>query len=584
MKVNLKINDSPVSVEAGATILEAAELLDIRIPTLCHMKMDCLNFEHRSGSCRVCVVEVKGRPNLAPACSTPVTEGMEVHTNTLRAINARRTILDLLLSDHPKDCLICPKNLDCQLQALAQELGLHHLLYKGEQSTYNRDLSSKAIARDLDKCIMCRRCETACNVIQTVGVLSGVGRGFEAVVAPAGLKPLVETECVFCGQCVQACPVGALTEMDYKYPVWRMLNDPAKTVVVQTAPAVRVAIGEEFGMAPGSVSTGKMVAALRKLGFDKVFDTDFAADLTIMEETTELIERVKSGENLPILTSCCPGWVKFLEHQFPDLIYMPSTAKSPQQMFGAIAKSYYAEKIGVRPEDLIVVSVMPCLAKKYEASREEFSHNGVPDVDIVISTRELADMIREAGIQFSQLEDQEYDSPLGESTGAAVIFGATGGVLEAALRTAADWLAGQDLQEIDFTAVRGIRGIKEATVNIAGIELHVAICSGLGNARKLLNKIQRGEADYQAIEIMACPGGCINGGGQPYHRGNEELLKRRAEALYAEDAAKPLRKSHENPDIQALYEEFLGEPCGPLSHELLHTRYYDRKPVVEPKK
>lgn len=576
MKVNLKINDSPVSVEAGATILEAAELLDIRIPTLCHMKMDCLNFEHRSGSCRVCVVEVKGRPNLAPACSTPVTEGMEVHTNTLRAINARRTILDLLLSDHPKDCLICPKNLDCQLQALAQELGLHHLLYKGEQSTYNRDLSSKAIARDLDKCIMCRRCETACNVIQTVGVLSGVGRGFEAVVAPAGLKPLVETECVFCGQCVQACPVGALTEMDYKYPVWRMLNDPAKTVVVQTAPAVRVAIGEEFGMAPGSISTGKMVAALRKLGFDKVFDTDFAADLTIMEETTELIERVKSGENLPILTSCCPGWVKFLEHQFPDLIYMPSTAKSPQQMFGAIAKSYYAEKIGVRPEDLIVVSVMPCLAKKYEASREEFSHNGVPDVDIVISTRELADMIREAGIQFSQLEDQEYDSPLGESTGAAVIFGATGGVLEAALRTAADWLAGQDLQEIDFTAVRGIRGIKEATVNIAGIELHVAICSGLGNARKLLNKIQRGEADYQAIEIMACPGGCLNGGGQPYHHGHGQILSKRLEALYRDDKNAPIRKSHQNPSIRKLYAEFLGEPGSHFAHKLLHTHYIAR--------
>ena len=576
MKVNLKINDSPVSVEAGATILEAAELLDIRIPTLCHMKMDCLNFEHRSGSCRVCVVEVKGRPNLAPACSTPVTEGMEVHTNTLRAINARRTILDLLLSGHPKDCLICPKNLDCQLQALAQELGLHHLLYKGEQSTYNRDLSSKAIARDLDKCIMCRRCETACNVIQTVGVLSGVGRGFEAVVAPAGLKPLVETECVFCGQCVQACPVGALTEMDYKYPVWRMLNDPAKTVVVQTAPAVRVAIGEEFGMAPGSVSTGKMVAALRKLGFDKVFDTDFAADLTIMEETTELIERVKSGENLPILTSCCPGWVKFFEHQFPDLIYMPSTAKSPQQMFGAIAKSYYAEKIGVRPEDLIVVSVMPCLAKKYEASREEFSHNGVPDVDIVISTRELADMIREAGIQFSQLEDQEYDSPLGESTGAAVIFGATGGVLEAALRTAADWLAGQDLQEIDFTAVRGIRGIKEATVNIAGIELHVAICSGLGNARKLLNKIQRGEADYQAIEIMACPGGCLNGGGQPYHHGHGQILSKRLEALYRDDKNAPIRKSHQNPSIRKLYAEFLGEPGSHFAHKLLHTHYIAR--------
>lgn len=577
MKINLKINDQPVSVESGSTILEAAEQLDIRIPTLCHFKMDCFHVEHKCGSCRVCVVEVKGRPNLAPACCTPVMEGMEVKTNTLRVINARRTILDLLLSDHPKDCLICPKNLNCQLQALAQEMGLHHLLYKGEQSTYNKDLSSYAIARDLDKCIMCRRCETACNTIQTVGVLSAVGRGFNTVVAPAGLHPLVETECVFCGQCVQACPVGALSEMDYKYDVWRALNDPAKTVVVQTAPAVRVAIGEAFGQEPGSISTGKMVTALRMLGFNKVFDTDFAADLTIMEETTELIARVKSGKNLPILTSCCPGWVKFLEHQFPKLIYMPSTAKSPQQMMGAVLKSYYAEKIGIKPEDLIVVSVMPCLSKKYEAKREEFSHNGVPDVDIVISTRELADMIREAGIVFKDLEEQEYDSPLGESTGAAVIFGASGGVLEAALRTAADWIAGKDLDSIEFTAVRGLDGIKEAEVEVGGLKLKAAVCSGLGNARRLLEKIERGEADYQAIEIMACPGGCLNGGGQPYHHGDMTILKKRLDALYKDDRDKPIRKSHKNPSIKKIYEEFLGEPGSHLAHHLLHTAYVDRK-------
>ncbi len=506
-------------------------------------------------------------------------EGMVVRTNTIRSINARRTLLDLLLSDHPKDCLTCEKNGNCELQKLAAEMDLHHVLYEGKQSTYDIDLSSKSIVRDLDKCIMCRRCETACNKMQTVGILSGVGRGFNAVVAPAAMRPLTDTKCTFCGQCVAVCPVGALTEMNYKYDVWRALNDKTKTVIVQTAPAVRVAIGEEFGMAPGSIATGKLVAGLKLLGFDKVFDTDFAADLTIMEETTELIERLTKKQNLPILTSCCPGWVKFLEHQFPELIYMPSTAKSPQQMFGAIAKSYYAEKIGKKPEEIVVVSVMPCLAKKYEASREEFTHDGVKDVDIVISTRELADMFKEAGILIDRLEPAEYDNPLGESTGAAIIFGASGGVLEAALRTAADWVSGQDLPGIDFKAVRGLEGVKEATVNVAGIEVKAAVTSGLGNARKILEKIQRGEAHYDAIEIMACPGGCLNGGGQPYIHGNTSILEKRKNAIYQADEKLTLRKSHQNPYIQKLYAEFLGKPGSHKAHELLHTHYTPRQDI-----
>jgi NADH-quinone oxidoreductase subunit G len=454
---------------------------------------------------------------------------------------------------------------------------LHHLLYTGEQSTYKIDLANKSIVRDLNKCIMCRRCETACNVVQTVGVLSGVGRGFNAVVGPADLMPLDQTKCTFCGQCVTACPVGALTAMSSRYPVWSMLNDPTKTVVVQTAPAVRVAIGESFGMPPGSIATGKLVTALRMLGFDKVFDTDFAADLTIMEETTEFIERVKKNENLPILTSCCPGWVKFFEHQFPELIYMPSTARSPQQMFGAIAKSYYAEKIGVKREDIIVVSIMPCLAKKYEADREELKTDGLPDVDVVLSTRELADMLKEAGIALDTLDESDYDNPLGESSGAGVIFGASGGVLEAALRTAADWLSGADVQEIDFTAVRGLEGVKEATVNVAGLELKAAITSGLGNARKILEKIQRGEAEYHIIEIMACPGGCLNGGGQPYSSHDCSILEKRKEAIYTDDKNKKIRKSHQNPDIIKLYDDYLKKPGSHLAHDLLHTGYTPRK-------
>ncbi len=575
--VNLTINSRSVEVPEGTTILDAATELGIKVPTLCHFKLDDFDLESKAGSCRVCVVEVDGRPNLAPSCCTPVSDGMVVQTNSVRAINARRTMLDLLLSNHPKDCLTCQRNLDCDLQQLASDMGLHRVLFDGEQMEHEVDLANEAIVRDPNKCIMCRRCETACNVMQTVGILSAVGRGFDAVVMPTSERPLSETKCVFCGQCVQACPTGALTTVNRSYDVWLELNDAAKTKVVQTAPAVRVALGEAFGLPPGSVSTPKMVAALRKLGFDKVFDTDFAADLTIMEETTELIERIQKGENLPILTSCCPGWVKFFEHQFPDLIHIPSSAKSPQQMFGAIAKTYYAEKIGVAPEDMLVVSVMPCLAKKYEAARSEFATNGIIDVDTVISTRELATMIKEAGIQFHELEDSDFDHPLGESTGAAIIFGATGGVLEAALRTAADWLAGEPLDSIDFKAVRGLAGIREATVTVGGIEVRAAIASGLGNARQLLEKIRSGEAEYEAIEIMACPGGCINGGGQPSIKGDTSVLEKRRQALYRIDEATAIRKSHENASIQKLYREFLGEPGSELAHKLLHTHYTVRE-------
>ncbi len=579
--IKVTIDNKEVEVEKGTTILKAAHKAGIDIPTLCYMHLEDLNIEHKPAGCRICVVEVKGRRNLAPACGTDCADGMYISTHTIRVLNARKTVMELMLSDHPTDCLICAKSGNCDLQAMAHQLGIRKIHYEGEQSRYRED-TSPSIIRDMDKCIMCRRCETMCNTFQTVGVLSGVNRGFMAVVAPAFEQNLDHSTCTYCGQCVAVCPTGALTEVDHTNKVIRALADPAKTVIVQTAPAVRAALGEEFGLEPGTLVTGKSVAALHRLGFDYVFDTDFAADLTIMEEGTELLERLSRHLNgdktvaLPILTSCCPAWVKFIEHQFPEMLDIPSTARSPQQMFGAIAKNYFTQKTGVKREDMVVVSIMPCLAKKYECTREEFGENGNPDVDFSLSTRELANLIKQSNIDFNSLPNEEFDNPLGESTGAAVIFGTTGGVIEAAVRTAYELHTGLKLQKVDFKELRGLEGIRHATIDFNGLPINIGIAHGLGNARKLLEDIRSGKSQFHAIEIMACPGGCIGGGGQPLHHGNSKILKARHEAIYREDSGKAIRKSHENPFIIKLYEEFLGKPLGEKSHHLLHTLYYDR--------
>ncbi len=582
-QVTVTINGIQVSVPKGSTILDAAKKIGINIPTLCYCPDVGCGVANKPASCRICLVEAEGirpRPILAPACATPIErDGVVVKTNSMRALKARRTVLELLLSDHPQNCLTCAKNQDCELRKLAAEFGVREVPFKGARNAFEPDHSSAAIMRDLSKCIMCRRCETVCNKVQTVGTLTGYGRGFGAKVGTAGMMPLADTSCTFCGQCVNACPVGAITGISYVRDVWKALNDPKKTVIVQTAPAVRVAVGQEFGFAPGVPVTGKLVSGLRALGFSKVFDTNFSADLTIMEEGHEIVERVKSGKNLPILTSCCPGWINFIEHNFPDLLHIPSSCKSPQQMFGAIAKSYYAEKIGVKPEDLVVVSVMPCQAKKYEAARPEFEHDGVWDVDYVVTTRELCRMFREAGINLANIPESDYDSPLGQSSGAADIFGVTGGVLEAACRSVYFMLNGKNLEgdAINFRAVRGLDGVKEAKVEIAsGKTINVAVCSGLGNARKVLEMVRKEPNRFQAIEIMACPGGCINGGGQPFLHGDRDLLEKRMKGIYSEDERKQLRFSHENPDIQALYKEYLGEPGSEKAHHLLHTVYHQK--------
>lgn len=574
----LLINNKEIEVREKTTILEAARRLNIKISTLCHMDLSGVNFVNKIASCRVCLVEDLKKDKLVPSCATFVKDGMEISTDSSRVVRARRVIVELLLSDHPNDCLKCAKNLNCQLQKLASDLNIREIKYPGEKKNLPIDASSYSLVRDPNKCILCKRCETMCNEVQTVGALAEIGRGFKTHVGSAFNRPMFETTCTFCGQCLAVCPTGALTEKSNVADLWKILHkkDDEKMVIVQVAPAVRVALGEEFGEEAGRPMTGKMVTALRKLGFDKVFDTNFAADLTIMEEANELVERLNGHGKLPILTSCCPGWVNFMESQFSDLIDIPSSCKSPHEMFGAIAKSYYAKKIGIRPENMTVVSVMPCIAKKYEAKRDELYNEGLSDVDIVISTRELAGMIKESGIDLVNLDEDDFDNPLGESTGAGTIFGASGGVIEAALRTAADTITGESLEKVEFEDLRGLRGSKKASVKIGEKELNIAVVSGLGNTRRLLEKIRAGEENIHAIEVMACPGGCVAGGGQPFHKGDLSIIKKRAEGLYGIDRKKTLRKSHENPSIKILYQEFLEKPGSEKAHKLLHTSYKAR--------
>ncbi len=574
--LTVKVNGVEVSVPKGTTVLEAAHIAGIEIPTLCYMKEI-----NEIGACRICITEVnEGRGfRLVAGCVYPCTDGMEIRTSSPNVINSRKKTLELILSTHNRKCLSCVRSGNCELQTLANELGVDmEDVYDGETNEYEIDNSAAHMYRDNNKCILCRRCVAVCEKTQGIGVIGANERGFKTFIGSAFDMGLGETSCVSCGQCIAVCPTGAIAEKDYTTDVLAAIADPEKHVIVQTAPAVRAALGECFDMPIGTNVEGKMVTALRLLGFDKVFDTDFAADLTIMEESTEFINRVKNGGKLPLITSCSPGWIKYCEHYFPDMIENLSSCKSPQQMFGATAKTYYAEKMGIDPKNIVMVSIMPCTAKKFEIGRDDQNAAGVPDVDFALTTRELGRMIKRAGINFAALSDSKFDEPLGISTGAAVIFGATGGVMEAALRTAVHTLTGADV--VDFPEVRGTEGIKEATYKVGDLDVKVAVASGLSNANELLTKVQNGEADYHFIEIMGCPGGCVNGGGQPQQpatvRNFTDLRKERAKALYDQDAAMPVRKSHENAAVKAVYDEFFGEPGSHKAHEILHTSYVKR--------
>ena len=575
--INLKIDGKEVSVKEGATILDAAREINIDIPTLCHLKG-----VNEIGACRMCIVEVEGARGFVTSCVHPVTEGMIVKTNTSEIRESRKVTLELILSNHDKSCLTCSRNTNCELKGLSEKLNIREIRFDGETTKDELDEMSPSIIRDQNKCILCKRCVSICKKVQKVGAIDTLNRGFKSKIGTAFNKSLNDVNCTMCGQCIAVCPTGALTEKDSTKQVWNAIKNPDKYVIVQTAPAVRVALGEEFGMPIGTSVTGKMVAGLKSLGFDKVFDTNTAADLTIMEEGTEFLERFKNSGTLPMITSCSPGWVKYAEHSYPDLLDHLSTCKSPHEMFGAILKTYYAEKMGIDPSTIYVVSVMPCVAKKFEAKREELSVK-YPDVDAVITTRELAKMLKEANIDLPTLENEKFDDPMGEASGAGAIFGSTGGVMEAALRTVYEIVSGEKLEKLDFDSVRGQKGIKEANITIGDKTIKVAVVHGLANANKIMEDIKSGNSDYDFIEIMACPGGCVNGGGQPIHTSKEratiDIVSLRANAIYEEDKSLPIRKSHENPTIKKLYEEYLESPGSHKSHELLHTHYKARAKV-----